>query len=147
MIRRPPRSTPGDSSAASDVYKRQIFSSIPGNPSASHLLQCPRGSFSLCRSSSPVSQGVLQLHIFSNVPGGPPASVAPSASVVHLFQCPRGSFSFTPSPVSQEVLQPLSFNFSSKIHSLHGIWKRNIHTVTAGQPHYPIHSERFLRAV
>ena len=40
MIRRPPRSTPSNSSAASDVYKRQLLSRSERISSSSGLLNC-----------------------------------------------------------------------------------------------------------
>ena len=39
MIRRPPRSTQSRSSAASDVYKRQIPENIAENTDSSHLMK------------------------------------------------------------------------------------------------------------
>src|SRR5450756_1647136 len=39
MIRRPPRSTQSRSSAASDVYKRQISSSLDGSTGASRFIE------------------------------------------------------------------------------------------------------------
>jgi len=32
MIRRPPRSTPSSSSAASDIYKRQVYANVTARP-------------------------------------------------------------------------------------------------------------------
>eukprot|EP00959_Pyramimonas_sp_CCMP1952_P027625 580128-Pyramimonas_sp.AAC.1 len=56
MIRRPPRSTQGLSSAASDVYKRQLLARDPrrpGGPSCFQRRSPPAGPLSLIHISEP----------------------------------------------------------------------------------------------
>ena len=60
MIRRPPRSTPSNSSAASDVYKRQILEDRLGQIWYTFVTHDKEGSglgLAICRS-------ILELHDF-----------------------------------------------------------------------------------
>src|SRR5678810_1329755 len=68
MIRRPPRSTLGRSSAASDVYKRQAEDAVPGHVGdAGHLLeqdQAAARDLSLIHISEPTRQAEISYAVF-----------------------------------------------------------------------------------
>src|SRR5680860_1472009 len=98
MIRRPPRSTQSRSSAASDVYKRQIR--IPASACGLFGLKPSRGRISLGPDLSEAWAGFVQRHVVSH-------SVRDSAAILDVLEGPMTGDAYTAPPPARPYLQEL----------------------------------------
>ena len=107
MIRRPPRSTPLYSSAASDVYKRQISTLVDfihssyGVPAASVVVRILRSSSLAARTTGSTARSVptagrskIPRTSPLRVPAGPFAAIALTNATAHATSSPTSNFVF-----------------------------------------------------